>query len=366
MRHLLKRIKGRFGPVFQSDTTFIEAAYWEILGRPADQDGLNHYRALLKQGLGRSAVLLSLMRSDEFTSKLGSSEKTTLPDLRCQRPDQYRQVVDRSNGEPITIFEARSSADFDWLEEAILRNKYYEQPGVWNLGVDTDKRVIAEIMMAFAPERPLELGCAAGAVMECLLEANVAAEGIEISAMARDRASERVRSRIHHGDLISLDLPSNYDLVFGLDVFEHLNPNRMGEYIGRLAEITREEAYLFCNIPAFGQDEVFGTVFPLYVEGWERDVEAGRPFSTLHVDECGYPIHGHLTWAGARWWAGQFAVAGFERDTEIERALHSQYDEYIVKRSPARKAFFVFAKRPSHDRRTAIVRRILQGSRVLR
>jgi hypothetical protein len=31
----------------------------------------------------------------------------------------------------------------------ILSHAYYEQPGVWNLGVDFDKRVMAEIVAAF-------------------------------------------------------------------------------------------------------------------------------------------------------------------------------------------------------------------------
>ena len=357
MRRLLKRLHARFGPALQSDTEFIETAFREILGRNADLDGLRHYRRVLREGMGRTAVLLDIVRSEEFTSRLAKAA-APLPDLRAVRPDRYRDVIDRSNGRTISVFEAESSADFDWLEHAIAEHRYYEKPGVWNLGIDSDKRVIAEIVAAFAPARPLELGCAAGAVLECLLAYGITAEGVEISSMAIDKASPLVRSRIHRGDLLSLSLQPGYDVVFGLDVFEHLNPNRIGAYLKRLQEITSSDAFLFCNIPVFGEDAVFGTVFPFYVDGWEADALAGRPFATIHVDERGYPIHGHLTWADARWWGEQFEACGFHREVEIEQALHRKYDAYMERRSPARKSYFVFSKEPSAPRRRLVIEKI--------
>jgi len=159
---------------------------------------------------------------------------------------------------------------------------------------------------------------------------------------------------------------ADYDMVFGLDVFEHLNPNRIDVYLARLASITRPDAYLFCNIPAFGPDPVFGTVFPFYIDGWERDAAAGRLFSTIHVDDLGYPIHGHLTWADARWWVKRFEACAFRREVQIERALHLKYDRYMKKRSPARRAYFVFSKGPSAERCAAVIQRIAaEPSRVL-
>jgi hypothetical protein len=354
---LIKRLKARWGPAFQSDTDFVESAFREILGRNADLDGLNHYRRVLREGLGRTAVLLDIMRSEEFISKL-VKPAPALPNIRSQRPDRYRETVDRSNGQSIPVFDAASAADFDWLERVIVANEYYEKPGVWTLGIDADKHVVAEMIASLAPRRALELGCAAGAVLKCLADRGIAAEGVEISAMAREKASPRVRDRIHHGDLLSLQLSASYDVLFGLDVFEHLNPNRLDAYIARLGSIATDDAFLFCNIPAFGQDAVFGTVFPLYIDGWERDASAVRPFSTLHVDELGYPIHGHLTWADARWWVGRFEAAGFRRAVDIECAFHAKYDAYMDKRAPARKAFFVFAKATDSARRASVIREI--------
>jgi len=281
-----------------------------------------------------------------------------------QRPERYRRDVDRTSTQSILVFDAASAADFDWLERAIIDNGYYEAPGVWVLDVDFDKRLVAEMIASFAPSAALELGTAAGAVLECLDDLGVAAEGVEISAMAIARAADRVRPRIHHGDLLALDLPAKYDLVFGLDVFEHLNPNKIDAYLARMAAITRDDGYLFCNIPAFGEDEEFGTVFPFYLDAWTAEARHGL-LRSLHVEETGYPIHGHLTWATAAWWVDRFAAAGFTRDTEIERAFHRKYDGYMRKRSPARCAYFVFGKPNAPTRRPDILRRIAQPSKLL-
>jgi hypothetical protein len=303
-------------------------------------------------------VLLDIMRSEEFRRSLVPHASSTLPNLIVQRPERYRRTIDRVNGSAMLVFEVNAPEDFDWLEDAIIRNGYYEEPGVWVLDVDFDKRLVAEMIAAFAPAAPLEVGCASGAVLQCLDEHGIAGEGVEISSMAIARAADAVRPRIHQGDLLALDLPRRYDLLFGLDIFEHLNPNKLPDYVARIAQVTTDDAFLFCNIPAFGADAVFGTVFPFYVDGWAEDAAAGRALRRIHVDDRGYPIHGHLAWGDAAWWTRQFEAAGFTRDVEIERALHGKYDGYMEKRSPARRAYFVFAKPGAQARRAAVLQRI--------
>ena len=363
---LLAYLKARFGPILQSDSAFVDQAFRDILDRAADQGGLDFYRGVLRSGVSRTAVLLDIMRSAEFRATLTPAAPSALPNLVVQRPDRYRRTTDRVNGASILVFDVEAPGDLDWLEHAIIANGYYEAPGVWVLDIDFDKRLVAEMMAAFAPAAALELGCAAGAVLQCLDEIGIAADGVEISAMAIARADERVRPRIHHGDLLTLELPRWYDLLFGLDVFEHLNPNKLDAYIDRIARVTTDDAFLFCNIPAFGDDPIFGTVFPFYVEGWPDDAAAGRPLRSIHVDEAGYPIHGHLAWGDAAWWTRQFERAGFIRELEIERAFHRKYDAYMEKRSPARRAYFVFGKPGAAVRRTAVIQRITaERSRLL-
>ena len=358
MKRFLKRLSGRFGSALQSDAAFIEQAYRDILGRAADHDGILHYRRVLRDGVSRREVLLSLMRSEEFLHRHAHAPAATHIDLKSLRPDRYRTSTDLTTRETIPVFAAADPSDFDWLERMILEHAYYETPGVWNFGIDTDKRLMADIIAAFAPACALELGCAAGAVLEGLADRGVNAEGVEISALAIGRAPERVRACIHHGDLLALSLPQKYDVIFGLDVFEHLNPNRLDAYLTRLAAVATPDAFFFCNVPAFGRDPEFGDVFPLYLAEWTREAERGAPFSTLHVDAHGFPIHGHLTWADWRWWTARFERAGLTRDVAIERAVHARCDRYFDARARARKAFFVFSKEGSPARRAHILERL--------
>ena len=362
---LIKYLKARLEPILVSDREFVDAAFRDILGRDADQGGLDFYRRVLRSGVRRTAVLLDIMRSPEFQRSLAPPAPSALPNLVLQRPERYRRTIDRNSGRSILVFDAAQAADFDWLESAVINNGFYEEPGVWILDIDFDKRLVAEMIAAFAPQSALELGTAAGAVLECLDDLGIVAEGVEISAMAIAKASDRVRGRIHAGDLLTLDLAPTYDVVFGLDVFEHLNPNKLDAYVARMARLTREDGFLFCNIPAFGEDEVFGTVFPFYVDGWEEQACGGGLLRTLHTEETGYPIHGHLTWATAPWWVRHVEAAGFVRDVEIERAFHAKYDGYMTRRSPARRAYFVFAKPAAASRRGAILRRISEPSKLV-
>ncbi|MGH8992407.1 MAG: hypothetical protein ACRDZ7_12930, partial [Acidimicrobiia bacterium] len=102
--------------------------------------------------------------------------------------------------------------------------------------------------------------------------------------------------------------------------------------------------FVFGNIPAFGDDPVFGEVFPVYISEWWADHDAGRPFATLHTDELGYPMNGHLIWAHTDWWVRRFEDRGLRREVGIERALHDRYDAYLERASPARRSFYVFSK----------------------
>jgi hypothetical protein len=141
--------------------------------------------------------------------------------------------------------------------------------------------------------------------------------------------------------LLGLELPSNYDLVFGLDIFEHLNPNRLDQYLRALHDCVVPGGWLFANIPAYGRDEVFGEVFPVYVAEWQDDIAANRPFRVLHCDDDGYPMHGHLIWAHTTWWIAQFEAAGFARQPTVEIVLHERYADHFLA-APARRSFYVF------------------------
>ena len=45
---LLKYLKARLEPIFRSDSEFVDTAFRDILGRDADQGGLEFYRGVLR------------------------------------------------------------------------------------------------------------------------------------------------------------------------------------------------------------------------------------------------------------------------------------------------------------------------------
>ncbi len=285
-----------------------------------------------------------------------------LVDIRPFRPDSYVERTPLWSGPDLLGFEARGPADFDWVERMILTHGYYEHQGVWDLGLSSDKQAMAEIMAAFDPGRGLEIGCSTGAVLHYLRAHGVPGEGVEISRLAIERAFPDVRERIHQGDLLTLPLTGPYDLVYGLDIFEHLNPNRLDDYLARVTALLADGGYLYAALPAFGDDPVFGLIFPMYLREWYGDVARARPFHLLHVDGKGYPLNGHLVWADSHWWVTQFERHGLRRVEAIERAVHQRYDRFFTSHGPARKAFYVFAKSERPEVSEAIVHRVLSSA----
>jgi len=202
---------------------------------------------------------------------------------------------------------------------------------------------MAEMLATLGPRRSLELGCSVGAIMLGLLERGVDVVGVDVSPLAQSRALPEVASRIVLGDIVDAEIPGSYDLIYGLDIFEHLNPNRLDRYLARVHELLVADGLVFANMPAFGRDDVFGEVATYHLTAWQQP-NTVEPFRALHVDDRGWPLHGHLIWATAMWWTDTFEGAGFRRRADLERQLHAQFDDRIDIVAPARKAFFVFQR----------------------
>lgn len=325
----------------RSDAAFLRDAYRLTLHRDADSSGLSSYGALLRRGMSRDEVLVRLALSEESMNRV-LAERFQIQNLRELRPGSYESVQTLRGGHE-TVFAAREPADFDWLEHCILEYDYYEKPGIWTLGIDNDKRTMAELLSCLRPHRALEVGCSSGAVISGLLDRDIDVEGVEISAAAIRQAEPRVRPRIHRGDLLDIGVNGEYDLVFGLDIFEHFNPNRLDSYIARVTDLAQPGGFVFANVPTFGEDRVYGTIWEPHIPSWIDDIGANRMFTHLEVDDDGYPMHGHLVWAGSAWWEQLFTSTGLRRETGIEQALHRRFDS-VLRATPARRAFYVFSR----------------------
>lgn len=60
------------------DREFVDCAYWTLLGRAADLDGLAHYRGHLRRGTPKAQLLWHLARSGE-----GQAHGASLPGLKA-------------------------------------------------------------------------------------------------------------------------------------------------------------------------------------------------------------------------------------------------------------------------------------------
>jgi hypothetical protein len=330
-----------------ANDAFLHLVYQRLLGRDIDESGLRTFRWRMAQGFTPAEVAMELAESAEFATRLqhrviSVAGHVGISDLTQVRPDSYELSADSAQRRLLT-YEVRSDDDFDWLERQIIDHDYYERPGVWILDIDLDKRVMAEVMALFQPSLALEVGCSSGAVMTCLDDLGIVADGIDISESSRALASPRIRQRIVVGDILELGSSRRYDLVYGLDIFEHLNPNKLDDYLSALVANLSDGGFMFANIPAYGDDSVFGVVNVIALPDWE-DPGGDGLFRRLPVDDAGYPLHGHLIWATTEWWTARFESFGVRREPDVEQAIHRRYDAYLRAASPARVSFYVFGK----------------------
>ena len=340
-----------------SDEDFVAAAYRELLHREADRAGSAFYVDQLGGGKSRLRVLDELASSDEHVNRV-VGEAYPLPDIRLANESRYVDVPDIDGSGLVSCFVARSATDFEWIGEQIALHDYYDRPGIWGYSVTAEKRVVAEMLSCFAPRRALDLGCSNGVVMKCLHDLGIRAEGVELSKSAIEVAFSEIRDDIHHGDVIDLVGDSSYDLISGLDIFEHVTPADLDKLIVAISDLMTTGGFLFANIPAFGEDDVFGTVFPYYVDAWRESAGRGELFDLIHVDDQGFPMNGHIIWAASDWWERQFRAHGLTRVRSVEAALHRRYRDFLKEAAPARLAFYAFMKGDHADRAPGVIDRI--------
>ena len=328
-----------------NDTAFVKAAYRGLLDREPDASGQDGAIRHLAHGGSRQDLLHAMVDSDEFGNRLLTSTSTQpLPSLVAMRPSRYRR-----NGEFLG-FIVESHEDYDWLEKMIVEHGYYERPGPWGYGFDHDKKNLAHLVSLLQPQKVLEVGCGDGGTLHGLNQLGIECAGLDVSEYARDRALQDVRDRIIVGDLLR-EGPAIHgvDTLCGFDIFEHLNPNKLPEYLRICTDILPPDGLLLINVPAFGEDDLFGDAMGVWTEEWRANLRDHTPFSFIPCDDHGFPLMGHLVWADSVWWEKTFNANGFLRARSIERQLHARFDP-VFEYSHARRAFMLFAKNLNNDR----------------
>ena len=98
----------------------------------------------------------------------------------------------------------------------------------------------------------LDIGCAAGFLLNLFRNIGWEVQGIELSAFAASYAANELRLRVHRGSLVSVNLPEgNYDLVTSWDVIEHSYNPRTD--LSKIHRLLRSGGYLAIITPNRGE-----------------------------------------------------------------------------------------------------------------
>ncbi len=191
------------------------------------------------------------------------------------------------------------------MEQLIVKFHYYDSFGVWASVVDRDKLNMAQLVQCTGAKSCLDVGCFNGPVLSVLYDRGLLVTGIDLSHLAFVFAFPNIKNNILYGDLSTISLDRKYDCILLLDIMEHLNPLKLSRHIYRLTELLSANGLIIMNSPMFGNDSVFGTVFPQNLQQWQ-DIGDRDFFKHWPCDEKGWPMHGHMIWASPAWWTRQF------------------------------------------------------------
>jgi SAM-dependent methyltransferase len=341
--HTPSRLRGTSGQ-FTLNEEFVRTVYRSILQREPDEDNFSHFVNALNSGkISQSEVLKAVAASPDnwIMASRRIFGKHNLPNLVKKYPCRYDSIPGSAGQGDIKVFVANTDADFDWMESHIYSDGYYETVGEWILIPHEAFTIIANQICDLGGNAVLEIGCSTGQVIKSLLDNGKDANGIEVSHLSLALASVEIRSRIHFGDIMSLNTSKRYDIIVGMDVFEHLNPIKMDRYIEICNKLLKPQGILYINSPMFGEDRIFGEIFSFYIAEWYNSRDG--LFRQIEVDDMGWPRGGHLIWARPDWWEKQFLRHGMLRDEQAEAMLHSKYASYFAQ-APARKSLMVLRK----------------------
>jgi cyclopropane fatty-acyl-phospholipid synthase-like methyltransferase len=279
-----------------------------------------------------------------------------------------------NDGRPVDLIQIETEQDFDVLLDNILSSGYYND-SYFDTHIDYregqvkfDAFFLASILRFLQPRSLLELGCGRGDVLFLSgLDERVRVGGIEFSQDILRTAWPPLKNKIDGGDILEVCQKYKsqgifFDTFCAFDLWEHLHPRKLSECIQTIVSLAEKDALFFFTIPAFGQDRVFGEIFPLELEENREKFGQRLPFDFLNAESTdpAIPANGHLIWAHTEWWQKQFEAHGLIRSEALERNIHTFFDEHLFY---ARKCFYIFYLNSSKARRR--LNRLLKNALTL-
>jgi cyclopropane fatty-acyl-phospholipid synthase-like methyltransferase len=232
---------------------------------------------------------------------------------------------------------------YDYYDRSYFDNNISYKEGE----VKFDSFFLASILKFLNPKSVLELGCGRGDVLFLLgLDPRIKVQGIDFSQAALKTVWPFLFGKVNFGDILDVchkyhSSKITFNTFCAFDLWEHIRPEKLHDYIDSMIALAEEDALFLFNIPGFGEDRVFGEVFPLELEENRERFNRRLPFDYLNAESLNpaIPAKGHLIWAHTEWWQKQFEEHELIRAEELERNIHTYFDEHLFY---ARKSFYVF------------------------
>jgi len=280
---------------------------------------------------------------------------------------RLHSVVPLGGGDPVPLIEVEQASDLDALVANMESCRYYDAAYFQDhSGYKARAHVahfwlVGELLRRLQPRRAFELGCGRGDLLSILARGGCEVLGLDPSADAVAAAWPDVKTRLRRGTLeqVGPELEARgerFDLLLGLDVWEHLHPRALPRAVEQLTALATDDALLFAVIPAFGRDRSFGEQFPLEFEQNRAAFDARQPFRFLTAERTAppIPVAGHLIWAHAEWWEAQFVAHGWRRVVALEPLLRG-FDAFLP--HSVRSAFLFGRDHPAARRRVEALAR---------
>jgi 2-polyprenyl-3-methyl-5-hydroxy-6-metoxy-1,4-benzoquinol methylase len=140
---------------------------------------------------------------------------------------------------------------------AILQHQQGASSGHVSMGYNPRYlRLVEQLVRGRQKPRVFEIGYGSGALLAAMHEQGIEIAGIEVSGAMHRQACEHLpaecRSRLLVGDFLSHDFGTDagtYDLVFWNDVFEHIVPDEIADYLTKIYSLLKPGGRLVTITP---------------------------------------------------------------------------------------------------------------------